>query len=391
MQLRRIAIVAFVIGTLALACSAETLTPQFFGISVLHAINNTPWPQQPYAGMRLWDTDGTGWPQVNPSRGHYDWTALDRWLALANQHKVDVLYTFGRVPGWANGGQKQSVPPTDLADWDAFVRAIATHSKGRIKFWEIWNEPNDARFWSGDIPTLVQMAQRAQHIIKSIDPDAVVLTPSATWSSTSPSQWFEKYFAAGGANFADAIAFHGYVGPKPEGIVPELQRIWSVAAKYSVKKPLWNTEASWGVDAKLTDPAEKANFLARFYILQVSQGIQRFYWYAWDGSNGGKHPMTDSWGTLWDNNGLNQAAKTYSNVRKWLLQAQLPLLCNTSSSVWRCNLNATSQIIWHPSAQQHVSVEPKFIHYVDLAGQPHTINNKHMVPIGPAPILLKTN
>jgi hypothetical protein len=368
--------------------SAQSLQPQFFGIDVLHATNATPWPSQPYAGIRLWDTDDTGWPQLNPSRGQYNWSALDNWLALARKHNVDVLYTFGRVPAWANNGKGQSVPPTDLADWDAFVRAIATHSKGKIKFWEVWNEPNEPKFWTGDIPTLVTMAQHAQRIIKSVDPSAIVLTPSATWTTTSPAQWFDQYFAAGGAQYADAIAFHGYVGPTPEGIVSNLQQIWSVAGKYSINIPIWNTEGSWGIDAKIADPASQANFLARYYILQVSQGVQRFYWYAWDGSDGGKNAATESWGTLWDRNGRHSAANAYGTLRNWLLTAQLPLLCTANNSVWQCTLNSQSLIVWTPAAQQHFQTDPRFTHYFDLAGQSHAIAN-HVVPIGPAPVLLQ--
>lgn len=387
-SLRIIAITyAFCLG---LTCtSAQNLPPQFFGVDVLHAANGTPWPSQPYAGIRLWDTDGTGWPQVNPSRGKYDWKALDQWLTLAKKHNVDVLYTFGRVPSWANGGKGQSVPPTDLDDWDNFVRAIAQHAKGRIRFWEVWNEPNEPKFWTGDIPTLVTMAQRAQQVIKSVDPNAIVLTPSATWTSTSPAQWFDQYFAAGGGQYADAIAFHGYVGPVPEGIVADLQQVWSVAAKYSLNKPVWNTEGSWGIDAKITDPYAQANFLARYYILQVSQGVQRFYWYAWDGSDGGKTPASESWGTLWDSSGARPAAEAYGTVRSWLLTAQLPLLCTANNYLWQCTLNSTSLVVWNPNAQQDFQADPRFTHYFDLSGQSHPIADNHIVSIGPSPILLQ--
>src|SRR4051812_32441088 len=148
------------------------------------------------------------------------------------------------------------------------------------------------------MPTLVTMAQHAYQIIKAAQPDAVVLTPSATWTTTSPAQWFSQYFAAGGGRYAGAISFHGYVGQIPEGIVSDLQNIRAAAGQYSLSnKPIWDTEASWGIDANLSDSTAQANFLARFYILHVSQGVQRFYWYAWDGSDGGKTPASESWGT----------------------------------------------------------------------------------------------
>lgn len=380
-----------VLALLPASANAEALSPQFFGISVLHAINKTPWPQKPYNGIRLWDADGTGWPQVNPGRGKYDWSSLDKWLTLARKRNVDVLYTFGRVPAWANGNKGQSVPPSDLADWDSYVRAIVKHTKGQVKFWEIWNEPNDPRFWTGDNATLIDMARRAYQIIKAEQPTAVVLTPSATWTTTSPSQWFDRYFAAGGGQYADVIAFHGYVGTTPEGIVPELQKLWAVTSRHWINKPIWDTEASWGLDAKLSDPVAQANFLARFYILQVSQGVQRFYWYAWDGSDGGKTSASESWGTLWNGKSTRPAADAYATVRQWLLQAQLPLLCHVNESVWQCPLNGTSFLVWNPAKHQDFQPDVKFTRYFEMTGKPHLIEAGQKVPIGPAPILVQKN
>ena len=224
---------------------------------------------------------------------------------LAKDHKAEVIYTFGRVPKWANNGKAQSVPPANLEDWETFVRAIVRHAKGRISAWELWNEPNDPKFWTGDMQTLIQMTERAYRIIKSEQPDAIVLTPSATWhEGMSAPQWFRLYFAAGGGKFADVIAFHGYVGLAPETLTREIEHIRAVAGEYSVEKPIWDTESSWGMDAKLEDPVSQAAFLARSYILHASEGVHRFYWYAWDGSDGRSTVSKESWGTLWDRDGL---------------------------------------------------------------------------------------
>ncbi len=385
-----------VIGSISLlfpvATYAANLPGQFFGMTILHAINRTPWPDVKIASIRLWDSDGTGWPQIQPAPGKFNWDGLDRWLALAQRNNADVIYTFGRVPKWANEGKHQSVPPTDLKVWDDFVRAIVRHANGRISAWELWNEPNDPNFWSGDIQTLRTMAERAYRIIKQEQPNAIVLTPSATWRDGSPSDWFEKYFAASGGRYADAIAFHGYVGTEPEGLVTEISRIRSVAQKYGVDKPIWDTESSWGMDAKLSDPAAQAAFLARSYILHVAEGIGRFYWYAWDGSDGGSTPPDKSWGTLWDGSkGYRPAVQAYRTVHSWLDGVRLPLPCGKDDSVWRCELNGNSEIIWTPAGQRTLQLDKKYTRYVALDGQMHTVPATQVVVIGPSPILARSN
>jgi len=47
-----------------------------------------------------------------PSPGYFNWPALDRWLDAAQQHGVDVIYTFGATPTWASSN------PTGKCDYN---------------------------------------------------------------------------------------------------------------------------------------------------------------------------------------------------------------------------------------------------------------------------------
>jgi hypothetical protein len=117
---------------------------------------------------------GTSWNDLEPSKGVYSWSILDGYLALAQKHNVDALYTFGQTAEWAaSGSSSQCVygpgscfPPLNIQDWDDFVTAVVAHSAGKIKYWVIWNETNYTRFWMGNLPTLVTMAQHAYKIIQ---------------------------------------------------------------------------------------------------------------------------------------------------------------------------------------------------------------------------------
>ena len=272
--------------------------------------------------MRLWDS-GVAWYLLNPSLGTYNWNTLDTWLNDAQQHGVDVLYTFGEVPTWASSDPTNQYcaayqqdpgscdPPNDLkADgsgsdqhWKDFVTAIVTHAAGHIHYWGTWNEASNAGQagvkgvgqWKGTIAQMVRMAKDARHIIRTLDPSAIVLSPSTRVNIANDNTWLGKYLAAGGGNYADVIAFHGYVQAKAGVPVPEMLIPWlegktgykQVLKKYGQsKKPLVDTEASWGSTQStgLTDPDEQAGFVARFYLLHRLEGVARYYWYEWDGS-----------------------------------------------------------------------------------------------------------
>jgi hypothetical protein len=361
-------------------------------------LTGTPWPAVSMGALRLWDSH-TNWSYLNPAQGVFNWTLLDAWLDLAASHQVDVVYTFGVIPAWAASNPTQPCdyhpgacsPPANLANWEAFVRALVVHSNGRIRYWELWNEPNLAESWAGDVQTLSQMAQRAYSIIKSIDPNAIVLTPAATAATNNIGSWLNQYFSAGGGNSADIVAFHGYLPGAvraPEQLKGVLDSINAVmAASGQSNKPIWDTEASWGTATQLPGLDDQAAFLARYYILHWSLGVQRFYWYAWNS------PL---WGSLWSS-ASSQVLKpgiAYGEVAKWLAGAVFAGPCTAATDqTWTCQLSRPSgyqaEIVWNASGHSSAfTVDPRYSQYRDLDSNITAITGA-TVQIGAKPILLE--
>ena len=116
----------------------------------------TPWPSVPIPEWRLWDAKVT-WPDLEPGKGQRHFDDLDKSLALAEAHHANVLMTLGLTPRWASARPQEAsgyspgyaAEPKDIEDWRSLVRTVATRYKGRIHAYEIWNEPNVKRFWTG--------------------------------------------------------------------------------------------------------------------------------------------------------------------------------------------------------------------------------------------------
>jgi hypothetical protein len=263
--------------------------------------------------------------------------------------------------------------------WDEFVRAVMIHAAGKIRLWETWNEPqspDSVSFYCGDVATMVELQRRAYQIIKELDSTAMILTPSAVGRYGPP--WMSRFLAAGGGKYADVMAFHGYLTPgaNAESFIPAISDFKAVFAKYGQDaKPVWDTEASWGEYPSVSDPDMQAAFLAKFYLLHWSAGVERFYWYAYD---------NDKWGTLWDaKNGLHRAGIAYREVHKWLLGATMAAPCAAKKGVWTCSLvrenGYHALVLWtdpdasSPSA--YVSVPDYFRQYRDLDGNLQVLAN----------------
>ncbi|HXM64779.1 MAG TPA: hypothetical protein VN950_28205 [Terriglobales bacterium] len=393
----------------------------FFGMNVhVWVTQDQPWPAVPFGSFRFWDS-ATGWAQINTAKDRYDWSQLDKWLiALKARHVDDALYTFGRVPGFASSkpsdqscayGPGQCDPPSDLKSdgsgsdqyWKDFVEAIVTHGKNsrtvRIKYWEIWNEPYLPSFWTGSMAQMVRMASDAQSIIHRIDPDAIVLTPPAPLRYPRYAEFMPNYLAAGGGKYADAIAFHGYVHgkagvhPVAADFITYLGELRKVLAQYGQNsKPLWDTEASWGnEEVYLPDEDMQAAFLAQFYLIHWSQGVERLYWYAYNDGAVGRLWIPDAHNPSRPGR-VTKAGIAYTELESWLVGSTMIQPCAPDGSKWTCGITTAdgheAQIVWSPDSEQSYTPKPAFKRMRELDKQTTAVSGP--VKIGPKPVLLES-
>src|SRR5690606_12736423 len=113
-------------------------------------------------------------------------TQSDRILDEAEQRGLYVIARLGQTPDWAladpsvvDDTDHTDAPPVDLAHWDAYCETIATRYTGRIKAYQIWNEPNLSREWGNQEPDAagyVELLGRCSDIIRSVDPNVIIIS-----------------------------------------------------------------------------------------------------------------------------------------------------------------------------------------------------------------------
>jgi len=323
---------------------------------------STPWPSVPFGAWRLWDSHTT-WAQLEQRKGDWNWQALDKDVALAQQHGVDLLLTLGRSPQWASarpqerGRNPRAMPggmaePRNLEDWRNYVRTVATRYKGRIRQYEIWNEPNLPNFFSGTPEAMRDLAREAYTTLKEVDPSNLVISPSAVGPKGLP--WMQEYLQLGGGKYADVIGWHFYVARKPpEALLEYMPQLRSILSSGGVgDKPLWNTEAGWTVFADI-DEREAPAYVARAYILNWALGVSRFYWYAWDDQHLSVRLTEGDLATA------TPAAKAYAQVEEWLVGAQMDWFRREDSSNFVCQLSRDgkkSWIAWNPERNSKLDI-----------------------------------
>jgi hypothetical protein len=366
----------------------------YFGMTENGAAAWSPWPEVSFGTLRMWDT-GTRWSQINTSRGYYNWSKTDKVVNLVLSNGKDVIYTFGGTPTWASSQPTQAclygygscAAPKYMSDLSTFAKALATRYKGKIKYYELWNEPNDTHYYTGSMSSMVTMSQTIRDAIKSVDPNAIILSPCPTWSSSgSPTIWMTNYLSAGGGQYFDIASYHAYAGPnQPEFIVNSIQGIRNALINkgYGSKK-IFITEGGWGENKYLTSTDLQANFLARYLVLAWAKGLSKMVWYSYDNS---------SWNTLWTSSGgLRPAAYAYRQVYKWMTGATVTGCAQDSNSTWSCSLTRpngyTAKIIWNPTKTTGFSFSTSLDRKWTLSGTLSTISGGYAT-VGPKPILVE--
>lgn len=392
----------------AYSTEADPWTPvpsSFFG---MHIHQPTNFPNVPIGAIGKGSC--VNWHYLQPARGVYNWSALDAYVSLAQKKGIDLMYTFDGIPSWAVSDPTTCVPsgcssaismcaamPKNIQDFNNYVTTLVTRYRGKIKYYELWNEPYQEPKIT--ISNLVTLTTNAYNIIRAIDPDAQIITPSMSGDHAS---YAASYFAAGGPTGVDIASLHAYVDPSsvsadvPEGITSDrylLGPLLPVLTQYLPDKPLWDTEGGWnltGVGNFIT-PVQEAAFIARWYILHWSSGISRTYWYAWDDSE---------LGTLMPSMlGSSVPATAFQQVQNWLIGKSMSTPCAVLSDgvTWTCELTGSGgyrgMIIWNTAGPSSYTPpwSARFTKYRDLTGKvaPYAGYGSLPVATGIQPILLE--
>jgi hypothetical protein len=374
--------------------STEPVNASYFGMHIHQAAGATPWPNVEFKSWRLWDA-GVAWPQLEPKKEEWHFDLLDKYVTLAKQHRVEILLTLGLTPQWASSRPNElsnyqlgnAAEPANIEEWRNYVQAVATRYKGKITQFEIWNEPNDRKSFSGGVGTMVEMTRQAAEIIKHVDEKNTVI--SAACSGSYGLSWFEQYLSAGAGKYVDGIGYHFYVFPDPpEKMIALISSVRGIMAEHGVaNKPLWNTESGWAKPKLFPEESEAAAYVSRSYILNWAGGVRRFYWYAWDNHNWVTLEMTDK-----QTGQPTAAAVSYAQTETWLLGAVLNPCESGSDGTWVCALTrakSRSWIVWNPGGRASFRIPSDGpVHWaMNLSGADKKISG-NSIAVGISPVLL---
>jgi hypothetical protein len=231
------------------------------------------------------------------------WEKYDRIVDTARKHNLEVIARLDRPPQWARRDNSvPEAPPDDFDDYGDFVEEFVRHYKGKIRYLQVWNEPNIYPEWGNrgvDPEGYVRLLRVAHQRAKAVDPNVRILSaPLAQTLEKSPRNLSEldylqrMYRAGAGAHF-DILFANGYGFDRPPDDPPDpnvlnFQRAALVReimlANGDAAKPVWFNELGWNA-APESFPLERLLWKrvaepqqAEWVVQAIQNARQRWDW-----------------------------------------------------------------------------------------------------------------
>jgi hypothetical protein len=198
---------------------------------------------------------------------------------------MELIVRLSNPPGWtrAQGEGENNVdtfaPPDNVQDYADFVGAVVSRYKGRIKYYQLWNEPNIYPEWGSypiDPEGYVELLKAGAEAARAADPNVVIIAgATASTINLQPDDpppgnslndllFLQRMYDAGAAPYFDIMAMQGYglySGPTDDRMHPRVINISRhkfvrdlMVKNGDAHKPIWIAEMNWNAAPEDVDP-----------------------------------------------------------------------------------------------------------------------------------------
>ena len=268
--------------------------------------------------VRVW----LPWAAVEGQRDRYEWSQTDAVMRDLTTAGLDALPFLYGSPAWAaqrdrfpcEGAECGPYAPASIETRYAFATFAASAAQRYgpggtfweanpdlperpIRAWQIWNEPNLARFYEpdADASEYAELLRLTSAAIRFIDPGADIVLgglfgPSSNERMIGARRFLKQLYREPGIEESfSGIAVHPY-SPRARGVLEQIRAARKVGRANDPGVDLWITEIGWASEGRrdqslVKTPREQAELLRKAFTRFMRRGerwdLRGAYWFAW--------------------------------------------------------------------------------------------------------------
>ena len=242
--------------------------------------------------LRLHD-DNFNWPDIEPEPGKFRFEALESLWKNANANGLELLPVLGREAflflqkkdRYANwflrkdtdtrptyNGKLSGRPP--MKAWERYCRALFLQFKGRIRCYEIINEPNHL------LPKeYVPYLKTAFEIAREVDPSIKIVGICSTGDLGGHLKKFlEGCGELGAYQWCDIVSFHPYdaqLDNWPVSAEEQIRQVREIVNRFRPGLPLWNSELYYIHSWQKQKDLRNGNYIDQGKVMPA-QAVKRY-------------------------------------------------------------------------------------------------------------------
>lgn len=245
----RVALIALLIS-ISPALAQSTPRPYVFGLNIGMSDRQCEMAKEMgCTSVRI----GCGWDLVEKEPGVYDFSDPDRDVEQCIKYGFEPFFLVVATPKFYLKEEMRDKPwgwpalPEYYPQAEKFYRTLAARYKGKVRYFEFWNEQNGYSWHAINKPEeyapILKLAYRA---LKQGNPDCLVAVgglDGAGWKGYY--RYLEKLYELGCGDYFDAVAVHPYRVDGPIDVYG-LKSVHRVLASHGHgDRKIWMTEYGW--------------------------------------------------------------------------------------------------------------------------------------------------
>lgn len=230
------------------------------------------------------------WDEIEPEKGEFNFSKYDRIVGLLSDSGINILGLLEYNCAW---GGKWNDPPQDNRLFVNYAVRVISRYKDKIKYWEVWNEPDSSVYWSSQdsLKSYCLLLKEVYLAAKKTDPHCRILNGGIASGIASVNHLYDN----GGRGYFDILNIHIFESPFCETSLSKAKsyvRLVSNIMKRNgdADKEIWVTEtgcpgikkgtetANWWL-GKNPSEEEQAEWLSKIYgVLLSEKPVTKVFW-----------------------------------------------------------------------------------------------------------------
>jgi len=219
-----------------------------------HSWNNYKYPSERelVKSISLMREAGVGWVRldflwgdIEPEQGKFDFAKYDLIVRLLGENGIHILGILHYSADWASACGQWNCPPKDNKLFVEYARRVIRRYKDRVKYWELWNEPDSSTYWKEQdcLKSYCVLLKEVYTAAKKIDPECKILNGGLANGASSINHLYES----GAKGYFDILNIHFFQNPLNSGAIYSVVNYPKLAYKImrrngDADKKIWITE-----------------------------------------------------------------------------------------------------------------------------------------------------